>query len=261
VQVLRSPNCRHPYRKLPITRKPRRQLRKRLLGKLKTARNSAGVIGQLHVKSQDITNIIQTISAIAEQTNLLALNAAIEAARAGEQGRGFAVVADEVRSLASRTQEATGEINRVIEDLQSGINEAVSVMEKGQQQAGIATEQSDNTLVSLNTISREIAEINIMTSQIATTATQQAAVSVSVAQNVQDIAAMTSRAISMSQANSETSNQLTQSAKSMLQHFSFFDVAEDYHKAVEMAALTARQQFESAGQSGKGQDKKDIELF
>ena len=223
--------------------------------------NSSAVIGQLHVKSQDITNIIKTISAIAEQTNLLALNTAIEAARAGEQGRGFAVVADEVRSLATRTQEATAEINRVIEDLQSGISDAVSVMEKGQQQAGVASEQSENTLASLNTISEEIAEINMMTSQVATTATQQAAVSVSVSQNVQDIASMTSKTISMSQANSETSNQLSHSAKSMLQHFSFFDVADDYDEAVSKAVEKARHEYETGGKVPNASKNEDVELF
>ena len=223
--------------------------------------NTSNVIDELHNKSQDVTNIIATISAIAEQTNLLALNAAIEAARAGEQGRGFAVVADEVRNLAVKTQDATSEIHRVLEDMHSNINQAVGVMEQGKEQATIATEQSSETLSSLSEIRDEISNVNLMISQIASSATEQAATSMEISTRMQSISTQTADTMSLSQMNSGVSNTMTQSTKEIMKDFSYFDHQLDVNAMIQLAESTA--QVEVAMDATKQQQKKDddIDLF
>ncbi len=130
-------------------------------------------LSKLARDSENIGTVIDVIKSIAEQTNLLALNAAIEAARAGEQGRGFAVVADEVRTLASRTQESTKEIEEMIERLQQASNQAVSVMSEGKEQAQHSVSQASLAGKSLSTISSAVAMIAEMNAKIADLATEQ----------------------------------------------------------------------------------------
>jgi len=148
---------------------------------------AASCMDSLSEQSQKINNVLSVIGAIAEQTNLLALNAAIEAARAGEQGRGFAVVADEVRNLASRTQTSTLEINEMLEELHRLVTQSVNAMSLSQERSGRTVESSQAISESLTSVTGAITSINDMATQIATATTEQSSVTEEVNRNVNEI--------------------------------------------------------------------------
>ena len=153
----------------------------------KEIEKSSGLIHELENNSANIETVLVVIRGIAEQTNLLALNAAIEAARAGEQGRGFAVVADEVRTLASRTQESTQEIQTMIEKLQQGSKNVVDAMMLSKKQSSQSVIQAESALVSLNEITNSVTTISEMNIQIAGAASEQSHVAEEINKNIVNI--------------------------------------------------------------------------
>ena len=168
------------------------------------------VIKQLATDSNDIGSVLDVIRGIAEQTNLLALNAAIEAARAGEQGRGFAVVADEVRTLASRTQQSTQEIQQMIERVQSSASNAVLAMDSGCTQAQLTVEKAATADEALQSIGQIIESINSMNSQIATAAVEQTAVAEEINRNVESINSSSEKTADGANQVAEASEQLSE---------------------------------------------------
>ncbi|MBY7729899.1 methyl-accepting chemotaxis protein [Vibrio bathopelagicus] len=147
--------------------------------------NASGIIQEVEKNALDINAILATISDIAEQTNLLALNAAIEAARAGEQGRGFAVVADEVRVLSQRTHSSTDEIREMIETLQKNSVSAVESMQRSQDLAQSSVDDANNATTALEEIATSIQQISDMASQISNAASEQRTVTGEVSKNIQ----------------------------------------------------------------------------
>ena len=145
---------------------------------------SAKTVENLGARSDQIGTIIGTIEDIADQTNLLALNAAIEAARAGEQGRGFAVVADEVRALAERTTRATSEIGEMIKAIQNETKGAVAAMGQGVQQAESGTLEAARSGEALRNILQQINDVTLQVNQIATAAEEQTAVTCEITNNM-----------------------------------------------------------------------------
>ncbi|MGD8570668.1 MAG: methyl-accepting chemotaxis protein [Gammaproteobacteria bacterium] len=176
---------------------------------------AGAVIDRVEQDSESIGGVLDVIRGIAEQTNLLALNAAIEAARAGEQGRGFAVVADEVRTLASRTQQSTAEIQSMIERLQSGTREAVTVMDQSREMAENTVGQAAKAGTSLEEINAAVNSIKDLNSQIACSAEEQSSVAEEINQKVTRISDITDQTAAGAQQTSSASNELNQLAETL----------------------------------------------
>ena len=170
--------------------------------------DSSVVIQELSEETNNIVSVLDVIKGIAEQTNLLALNAAIEAARAGEQGRGFAVVADEVRSLASKTQQSTGDINDMLEKLRAGVDKAVNSMVTGKEKADKTVEYASNSEESVSKISQALANISGNIIQIASAIEEQSSVIQNLNVNIENVNML-------SQDSSQQSKEIATSAKQL----------------------------------------------
>ncbi|MFA0084172.1 methyl-accepting chemotaxis protein [Vibrio sp. E150_011] len=185
---------------------------------------SAAAVNQVEERVESIGSVVGTIQGISEQTNLLALNAAIEAARAGEAGRGFAVVADEVRNLAQRTQQATVEIQEMISHLQSSANSAVELMEKSVVEAADGVELVTNAGSELDGIVSQVNQINDMNFQIATAAGQQSSVAEEMNQNLTNVRELVEASVVVVTELLETSEMMESNASELDSKIRLFKV-------------------------------------
>ena len=197
----------------------------------------ANVINTLSDDVEAIGSVLDVIKGIAEQTNLLALNAAIEAARAGEQGRGFAVVADEVRTLANRTRESTTEIETMIQNLKVQAHAAVDAITQGQEKASASVKNASDAGTALNEITKSVATINDMNLQIATASDEQSAVTDEINRNVIDISEVADSNEQASTQLATSSDELAQLATELQQLVAHFKYQEDDSADMKLAVI------------------------
>ncbi len=187
-------------------------------------REGGETVRDLKEKSERIGVVVEVIKSIAEQTNLLALNAAIEAARAGEQGRGFAVVADEVRTLAARTQDSTAEIADIIGGVQTGVSQAANVIDQSVDQAVEVSSQAATISEALESIHAQMSTITDLSSQVATASEQQRATTEDMSQNVNSISSMSEATATYSRESAESAGRLMQLSEVLREEMGRFKV-------------------------------------
>ncbi|MEG3696529.1 methyl-accepting chemotaxis protein, partial [Vibrio coralliirubri] len=183
---------------------------------------SASAIEQVSADSESIQTVTKMIDDIAEQTNLLALNAAIEAARAGEQGRGFAVVADEVRTLAHRTQTSVQDVVSIIEKLKSSTHNAVNLMTQSQSNANQVLDKAQEAGTALESIASQVESIASQAETIAATSEEQAQVSQEIAANAHAISDLNQQSRETSAKTSHSADELQKQAESLKNQVNFF---------------------------------------